>query len=166
MTLERAEVLAHLERLGIEYSLFEHPPARTIDDCRASEIALCAVMPRNLFLTPRNASAHYLLIARPSAPFRTAQVSRQIPSSRLSFAGEDDLYRLLRTRPGAIGPLGLIYDRDRAVRLLVDRGLQSAPRLAFHPCDSEASVGLSGDDFFGAFLPSLGRKPQWIDLSE
>ena len=47
-------VLAARDGLGIAYDLLEHEPVHTMEDCKAAEKALGGVMPKNLFLTPRN----------------------------------------------------------------------------------------------------------------
>lgn len=159
-------VFEKLREMGITAPFVEHPPAHAMEDCRAAEIALSAVMPKNIFLTPRNRSAFYLLIVRPDARFRTADVSKQIGVSRLSFAPEEDLGRMLNTYPGAITPMGLLFDADRAVRVVIDSALKAAPALAFHPCDNAASLALTNDDFFGRFLPALGYAPAYVEIHD
>ena len=160
----KQDVLAALQGLGIAYDLFQHAPVHTMEDCKAAEAALGGVMPKNLFLTPRNHAAHYLLVARPEAPFRTALVSRQLGASRLSFATAEELMDMLRTLPGAISPMGLVFDREQKVRLAVDRTLRKEPRLLFHPCVNTATLAMSGRDFFETFLPALGREPVFVDM--
>jgi Ala-tRNA(Pro) deacylase len=159
-------VFEKLDKMGIAAPFVEHQPAHTMEDCRAAEIALSAVMPKNIFLTPRNRSAFYLLIVRPDARFKTADVSKQLGVSRLSFAPEEDLRRMLNTYPGAITPMGLLFDEDRAVRVVIDSALRDAQVLAFHPCDNEASLALTNDDFFGRFLPKLNCAPAYVEIHD
>ena len=158
------EVLARLDALGVPYRLLAHPPVHTMEDCAAPARALGGVMPKNLFLTPRSRSAFYLCVARPDAVFRTSEVSRQAGSARLSFAPEEDLFRLLRTRPGAISPLGLLLEEAAPVRLLMDAALRDEPCLVFHPCVNTFSLALSGDDFFGKVLPATGHAATWVSM--
>ncbi|HIS03912.1 MAG TPA: prolyl-tRNA synthetase associated domain-containing protein [Candidatus Pullichristensenella avicola] len=164
MASVKEDVLAALAALGIAYDILEHAPVHTMEDCKAAEEALGGVMPKNLFLTPRNHAAHHLLIARADAPFRTALISRQLGVSRLSFATAEELMDMLRTLPGAISPMGLIFDPEKKVRLAVDRALREQPRLLFHPCVNTATLAMSGRDFFETFLPALGREPVFVDM--
>lgn len=159
-------VFEKLGEMGIAAPFVEHPPAHAMEDCRGAEIALSAVMPKNIFLTPRNKSAFYLLITRPDARFRAADISKQLGVSRLSFAAEDELFSMLRTYPGAITPMGLLFDENRAVNVAVDSELKDAPVLAFHPCDNGASLALTNADFFGKFLPALGYLPAYVDIHD
>ena len=137
-----------------------------MEDCKAAEKALGGVMPKNLFLTPRNHASHHLLIARAEAPFRTALISRQLGVSRLSFATSGELMDMLRTLPGAISPLGLLFDGERKVRLAIDRTLRGEERLLFHPCVNTATLALSGKDFFERLLPSLQHEAVYVDMQE
>ena len=160
------DVCARLEALGIPYAAAEHEPVHTIEDCAVAERLLGARMPKNLFLTPRNQSAFYLLIVRGEAEFRTTDISKQIGSSRLSFAPADKLMELMRTLPGAISPMGLLFDAEHRIRLLMDRALRDEPALVFHPCVNTASLRLTNAAFFERFLPTLGYRPEWVDIHD
>lgn len=165
MIAASAQILSCLDSLGISYDLLAHPRVETMADCaRIVEPALHAIMPKNLFLAPKAGHPHYLLVASPRAAFRTSSISKQVGSSRLSFGSEADLMHFLHVHPGAISPLGLLFDSSLHVRLLVDHSLRDAPRLAFHPNDATLSVALSHADFFARFLPHLGISPTFVDL--
>lgn len=164
MASVKEDVLAALGALGIPYELLEHAPVHTMEDCKAAEEALGGVMPKNLFLTPRNHASHHLLIARAESPFRTSRISRQLGVSRLSFATEEELMDMLRTLPGAISPMGLLFDGEKKVRLAIDRALRGEERLLFHPCVNTATLAVSGADFFGRLLPALGHEAVYVDM--
>ena len=166
MASVKEDVLSALGALGVPYELLEHAPVHTMEDCKAAEEALGGVMPKNLFLTPRNHATHHLLIARADAPFRTARVSRQLCVSRLSFATAEELMEMLRTLPGAISPMGLLFDQERKVRLAIDRALRGEERLLFHPCVNTATLAVSGADFFERLLPALGHEATYVDMEE
>ena len=155
-----------LKRLGIAYDLAEHPPARTMADCAATDRLLHALTPKNIFLTTRNGKRFYLCLTRPEARFRTADISRQAGSPRLSFAPEAQLLSLLHARPGSASPLGFVFESAGPVGLLVDDALRAAPRLAFHPCDNTCTVAMSSGDFFNVFLPRVGVAPQWVEVHD
>ena len=156
-------IFEYLDELGIRYEYVTHAPARTMADCAQNDARLHALTPKNLFLTTKSRRRHYLCLTRPEARFVTSDVSRQAGSPRLSFAPEDALWDMLRCRPGSASPLGLIFDIDRRVRLLVDAALKDAPALGFHPCDNTMTLVMSGEDFFQTFLPSVSVTPQFIE---
>jgi len=159
-------VYAYLDRLGITYRTARHEAAFTMADCARVDAALHSLTVKNIFLTTKNSKRFYLCITRPEARFRTADISKQAGSSRLSFAPEERLTALLRCHAGSASPLGLIFDEDHAVSLLADSALRDAPVLSFHPCDNTQTVAMASGDFFGVFLPSLGVQPRWVEIHD
>lgn len=158
------EVTARLRELNIPFELVQHEPIYTMEECGAVASRLAGVIPKNLFLKPRRAEVHYLLIMRGEIPFRAAEVSRQVNSPRLGFAGEEALLRLLRVHPGSVSPMGLLFDRENEVTLLVDEALRREKRLLFHPCDNCFTLAMGGEDFFERFLPACGHAPQFVTV--
>lgn len=161
----RCAVLGALDRLGIPYTLIEHPPVATIDDCYRLEGIdwTTTETPRNAFLCNRQQTAFYLMLLRHDIPFRTAVVSKALGISRLSFAPVDTLPSLLGLQAGAVSPFGLLFDTTERVTLVADEGLRAFARLAFHPCDNTATVVLPADVFWQRFLPGIGRSVLWVD---
>lgn len=53
--------------------------------------------------------------------FKTARLSKQIGSARLSFAGPEFMKQFLDITPGSVSVLGLMNDRENRVRLLIDK---------------------------------------------
>ena len=160
------EVYARLDALGIPYDAAEHPPVHTIGDCAPVERQLNCMVVKNYFLTTKNRKRFFLCLVRPDARFRTADISRQAGSSRLSFGAEEELAALLHTYPGSVSPLCLVFDGEDAVELLVDGALRQVERIAFHPCDNARTVAMSTEDFFGRFLPGVGPAPKWVEIHD
>lgn len=160
------EVVSRLNELGIPFELAEHEPIYTMEECAHCSRQMAGVIPKNLFLRPRRAEKYYLLILRGDVPYNASLVSHQADSPRLGFADEEALFRLLHTRPGSISPLGLMFDTQNEVTLLVDEALAREERLLFHPCDNRFTVGLSGEDFFQRFLPACGHAPRFVRTND
>ena len=160
------EVFELISAMGIGYRYMEHAPASTMADCRVVEETLGAVMPKNIFLCPRNQSAFYLLLTRPNAKYKTSDISKQLGVSRLSFGPQEKLYEYLQTLPGAITPMGLLFDEDKQVKLAVDSALRDAELLAFQPCVNTMSLAMTGEDFFSKFLPALGVEPTFVEIHD
>ena len=166
MTDVRAEVYAKLKALGIPCRCVRHAPAAGADECAVVSQALGALVCKNYFLTTKSRKHWRLCIVRPEARLRTADISRQAGTPRLSFAGDEDLLEMLHVRPGSVSPMGLMFDSAREVRVLVDRALADAPELAFHPCDNTETLAMSSRDFFEIYLPAVGKTPEWVDIHD
>ena len=78
-----------LDSLGIEYTRVDHDVTATIEDCIEVENLLGTTICKNLFLCTANKSAFYLLMMPGAKPFKTKELSKQIGSSRLSFASPE-----------------------------------------------------------------------------
>ena len=155
---------ALLEELRIPYRRVEHAPAETMELCAAISDALHVRICKNLFLCNRQQTAFYLLAMPEDKPFYTKDLSRQIGSSRLSFAPPEKMEELLGCSPGSCSVLGLINDAERRVHLLFDREVIEAERFACHPCDNTGSLSLATADLLQKLLPRTGHTYEVVEL--
>lgn len=153
-----------LNALGIPFTRVDHDAAATMEDCAAIGQKLGVVICKNLLLTPRNRSAFYLLCMADDKPFVTKDFSKQIGSSRLSFATAEDLAELLGVQPGSASILALMNDPDRRVQLCVDRSVWEAEWFGCHPCRNTSSLCLRTADVKNVFLPHVGHEAVIVDL--
>ena len=153
-----------LDALQISYQRVDHDPAYDMDACAGISQALGVHTCKNLLLTPRNRSAFYLLAMPEDLPFRTADFSKIIGSSRLSFATGEDLQALLGVQPGSASVLGLMNDTERRVTLALERRVAEAEWFGCHPCRNTSSLRLKTKDLLHIFLPHIGVTPIIVDL--
>lgn len=155
---------ALLDELGIPYRRIEHAPAETMEVCAAVSDALGARICKNLFLCNRQQTAFYLLSMPEDKPFFTKDLSRQIGSSRLSFAPPEKMEELIGCSPGSASVLGLANDTEGRVRLVLDREVVEAERFACHPCDNTGSLTIATRDLLEKFLPHVGHPYEVVEL--
>lgn len=166
--MERAnaqEIYALLNKLGIPFTSTTHPEAHTMEDLVQVEQTLGAPFCKNLFLTNRQKTEFLLLLIRGDKRFRTAEVSRRLGRSRLSFGEEDTLFQLLGVHPGAITPMGLIFDEAHKVELVVDKDLLELDEMCIHPCVNTESLKLKVEDLVEIFFPHTGHTPTYIEIT-
>ena len=153
-----------LQRLGIEFDRVDHDEAATMEDCAAISAVLGVDICKNLVLTPRNRSAFYLLCLPGDKHFLTKDFSKQIGSSRLSFATAEDMAELLGVQPGSASVLALMNDPQHRVTLAIDRAVLTQPFFGCHPCRNTSSVKLKTADVLEIFLKHTGHEPITVDL--
>ena len=90
-------------------------------------------------------------------------VADQIGDGKLSFASPERLMTHLGVTPGSVSPFGLINDHDHHVRVVLDRDLKSAGRIAFHPNINTATLTLARGDF-DRFLETCGNTVQYVRI--
>ena len=155
---------ALLDELHIPYTRVDHDEAATMDDCVAIGAVLGVDICKNLVLTPRNRSAFYLLCLPGDKHFLTKDFSKQIGSSRLSFATAEDMAELLGVQPGSASILSLMNDPTHRVTLAIDRQVVEAEHFGCHPCRNTSSVKLKTADVLAVFLKHTGHEPIVVDL--
>lgn len=163
---EEARAFALLRRLEIPFIAVRHDDAETMADCAAVSDVLGARICKNLFLCNRQKTAFYLLAMPEDKPFHAGALSRQIGSTRLSFAPPEEMARLLGCHPGSASVLGLAFDAGRQVQLLMDRPVAEAEWFGCHPCKNDCSLRLKTADLLYRFLPFTGHEPQIVSLTE
>ena len=153
-----------LDELNIPYERVDHDAAYDMGACGVIRQVLGVRICKNLLLTPRNRSAFYLLAMPDDLPFRTADFSKIIGSSRLSFATEEDLRDLLGVQIGSASVLGLMNDTEHRVTLAMERRVADAEWFGCHPCRNTSSLRLKTSDLLHVFLPHIGCTPVIVDL--
>ncbi|MBE6601182.1 MAG: prolyl-tRNA synthetase associated domain-containing protein [Ruminococcaceae bacterium] len=154
-----------LDRLQIAYTRVDHAPAETMEDCLAVDAALDVKMCKNLFLCNRQGTAFYLLLTPGDKPFRTKELSAQIGSARLSFAGAESMEQYLDIHPGAVSVMGLMNDTEREVTLLIDEDVLREEYLGCHPCVNTSSLRIKTEDIVRVFLPAVKHSYQTVHLT-
>ena len=153
-----------LDRLGISFRRTDHAPTATMEVCREIDAVLELDICKNLFLCNRNKSRFFLLLMPGDKPFRTKDLSAQLGSTRLSFGKPEDMERLLNLTPGSVSVMGLMYDRDKQVQLLIDGDVLEDPYFGCHPCINTSSIKMTMEDFRVRLLPALGHEPVIVHL--
>lgn len=153
-----------LDKLGIPFLRVDHDPAATTEDCFDVEAALGIEICKNLFLRNQNKTEFYLLMMAGTKKFVTKDVSKQIGTSRLSFAEADYMEKYLNITPGSVSVLGLMNDKEREIHLLMDREIAEAEYFGCHPCINTSSLKIRVSDILEKFLPYTGHKPTIVEL--
>jgi Ala-tRNA(Pro) deacylase len=90
-------------------------------------------------------------------------IEKQLHQGKLSFASEQRMMKYLGVTPGSVTPFGLINDLEHHVHVFLDKNLQQAKRLSFHPCINTASLIVAQNDFI-RFLDFSQNRYEWLDV--
>lgn len=159
-----AAVYRFLTELDIPFIRIDHAPVATMEDCQAVDAVLGGVICKNLFLCNQQKTVFYLLMIREDKAFKTKDVSKQLGVSRLSFGPPEEMERLLHLSPGAVSPMGLLFESAKDVRLILDGDLRDGEYLGCHPCVNTASIRMRMADFFSKYLPATGHAPTFVQI--
>lgn len=154
-----------LDKLGIFYQRVDHEAAMTMEACEAIDRILDATICKNLLLCNRQRTALYLLMIPGDKQFKTSQLSHQIGSSRLSFAGPESMLEYLDITPGSLSVLGLMNDAGNHVQLLIDEDVLKGEYVGCHPCINTSSLRLKTADLMEKIIPAMGHVPRLVTLA-
>lgn len=154
----------YLDALGISYQRTDHDRADNMEACNVIDAVLGVLICKNLFLCNRQQTAFYLLMMPGDKKFKTKELSAQIGSARLSFAGPEDMLRYLDIEPGAVSVMGLMNDQNHAVQLLIDEDVLKGEYIGCHPCVCTSSLKMKTDDLIRVFLPATGHSFRTVVL--
>ncbi len=187
MVNEKTEkVEKFLESNGIEFKTHHHPPLPTIELALEYWKEIDSTHCKNLFFRNHKGNRHYLVVFECHKELSIHTLEKSLRQGKLSFASQERMERCLGLLPGSVSPFGLINDMNltdeegkpaegvaakelfengHRVKLFLDKDLQKAERVSFHPCDNTASTVISNADFM-KFLELWGGEYEWIDICD
>ena len=154
-----------LENLKISFEYLEHPEAPTIEIAKQYWKGHDAKHCKNLFFRNHKGNRHYLVILDCDCDMDIHSIEKQLHQGKLSFASEHRMMKYLGVSPGSVTPFGLINDAEHHVHVFLDKNLQHAQRLSFHPCINTASLIISRSDFL-RFMNYTENHYEWLELYE
>ena len=173
---EREEiVLRYLDAHNIEYSVYHHPEGKTIEEAKQWWHNDGSIHCKNIFLRNHKGNQHYLVCFDCDHDLDIHDLEHRLKAElmaqgfnspgKLSFASPERMQRYLGLEPGSVSPFGLINDAEQHVILFLDKNLQNAPSLSFHPNDCRGTVVISRE-MFARYLAVKGNPFRYMKLYE
>ncbi len=155
-----------LDKLKIPFKRIDHEVAMTIADCDEIDHLFGCKIYKNLFLRNSKGDEYYMVVMPGNKKFRTAILSKQLGTTRLSFADEKYMEDFLDLTPGSVTVMGLMNDHDNKVKLVIDKELLNEKYFACHPCINTSSIRMLTSDVIDVFLPAVHHEPVFVDLGD
>ena len=153
-----------LDKLGVEFQRIDHEAAMTMEACVEIDKVLDATICKNLLLCNRQCTAFYLLMIPGDKQFKTSVLSKEIGSSRLSFAKPEYMLEYLDITPGSVSVLGLMNDHDHHVQLLMDADVLKGEYFGCHPCINTSSLRIKTADLMEKIIPAMDHPARIVVL--
>ena len=155
-----------LDKLGVEFQRIDHEAAMTMEACVEIDKVLDATICKNLLLCNRQCTAFYLLMIPGDKQFKTSVLSKEIGSSRLSFAKPEYMEEYLDITPGSVSVLGLMNDHDHHVQLLMDEDVLKGEYFGCHPCINTSSLRIKTADLMEKIIPAMDHPARIVTLPQ
>ena len=138
-----------LDSLHIPYIRADHEAVMTMEACEEIDKALGMEICKNLFLCNRKKTSYYLLLMPGNKALKTK-----------------DMETYLNVTPGSATVMGLIFDQENKVQLLVDEELLEQEEFGCHPCVNTSSIKMKTADVFDKFLKEIHHDYIMVKLSD
>eukprot|EP00300_Choanocystis_sp_HF-7_P009940 c16708_g1_i3.p1 GENE.c16708_g1_i3~~c16708_g1_i3.p1 ORF type:complete len:624 (+),score=144.17 c16708_g1_i3:36-1907(+) len=166
-----AVVLRFLESHGVIPEVLHHESVKTIPAQIAALEKLNKTLDgvlllKNLFLKGKKGQL-ILVSARHTANADLKLVSKKLalPSGSLRFGPADALLETLGVEQGAVTPLALMNDTQRAVTFVLDSRVANSQRIFLHPNHNSATIELVGATLI-EIVRLTGHEPILMDFED
>ena len=112
---------------------------------------------KNLLLCNASKSNFYLLVMPADVPFKSAVLSKQLGTSRFSFAPEEYLLEFLHAKSGCASILGLIFDTQKKIQLVIDERVLEEEYFGCLPCNENSSIKFNTKELLEKLLSHTGH---------
>ena len=137
------EFVDFLDTHRFVYQRVEHPAVFTCAEAELHRPKVPAVSTKNLFLCDKKARRFFLVVTACEKTLKLEALAPQLGVANLRFASEENLYRLLGVRRGAVTMMGLANDTEHQVTLWIDAEIWQSEYFLSHPLVNTATLILS-----------------------
>ncbi len=149
-------LLALLQQLAIPFTRYDHP---AVFSCEESD-RLCPPMhgahTKQLLMRDKKKRLVLLAIVMHDKRVDTRELAKEFHVQSFSFASPELMKELLGVTPGAVTPLGLTFDVDHRIQLIIDEDAWAIGEFLFHPLVNTATLGIDREGFI-KFLEHTGH---------
>lgn len=157
------EIYIILQKLGILFDYYEHPPVPTVKEASIYWKDIEAMHCKNLFFRNHKGNRHFLVVIEFYRNLAIKELEAKLKQGKITFASDSRLFKYLGLSAGSVSPFGLINDKNKHVHLFLDQNLLKATRISFHPNINTASLVISFVDFM-KFINWTGNTYEFLNL--
>ena len=163
MSTIEEKVYDTLKKLNIEYEIYKHHQAHTMEELDEIQKQIGGIYCKNLFLRNSKGDINYLILVNGEKKVDTKALAKTINSTRLSFNSSEKLMELMQLTPGTVGPFGLLNNEEKNIKVLLDEEIVQAKRISFHPNNNAKTVVISYEGLI-KYLEYVGNSFNVIKL--
>lgn len=167
MSLSSEKIFATLAALNIPFTEHTHPAVFTSAEAAQYYDTIPGAHVKNLFLRNRKGDRHYLVVVLDHKQVNLKALEKQLGEKQLGFASAERLQQYLQVTPGSVSALGVVYDHEHAVHIILDADIESGvtvyDAINLHPNDNTKTLTITLPDFL-RFLEHCKNAVQRITL--
>lgn len=143
------ELLSLLDKHDVTYQTFTHPAVSTCEEADQYLKDRTFVKCKNLFIKTRDKKSYFLIMLPENKKIDCKKAEKELFTSSLTIANEDELMNKLKVKRGLVSPFSLLNDQTNTIPLVIDQeAMEENNFVGVHPNDNTKTISL-----------------QWIDLA-
>lgn len=147
--MDSQELLSLLDKHDITYQVFTHPAVSTSKEADQYLKDDTFVKCKNLFIKTRDKKSYFLVMLPENKKIDWKKAQKELFTSSLTMADEDELMEKLKVKRGLVSPFSLLNDETNTIPLVIDQeAMEENNFVGVHPNDNTKTISL-----------------QWIDLA-
>ena len=156
-------VIKELKKLNIPFEIVEHEPALTIEQADNFIKGILGVRTKTMFLTNKKKTKFYLLIMDENKKIDISKFKETVNDKQIKIASEETLFKKIMLLPGIVSPFGLLNDKNKDIKVYIDKEIMNEKRMSFHPNTNTKTLFINTTDLF-KFLNSIGYDINFIEI--
>ena len=160
--LDKQGVYDCLRDHHIDFEITDHAPLFSMDDKPNVELPYPEWDAKNLFIRDHKREHYYLITVRGSKRVDLKQFRKDHKLKKISFGSEEELWDILKIKPGHVSPFCLLHDEERKVHYYIDADYKDN-LIGIHPNQNDATVWLQGKDLVN-LIEEHGTIVEYITL--
>ena len=158
------QICSFLEKNGVSYQRFDHPPVYTVEDVHRLTPDLPGAKTKNLFLKDNKGKRHFLVVMPADNRVDLKALPAHLDAKRISFASAERLKKHLGIEPGSVSLLAVYNDRDQhQVEVFIDSSLWAEDAFQFHPLVNTATLVIPKEGI-EQFLTATGHDARIVEV--
>lgn len=160
----KAQLLDHLQSLGIDAVVVPYPAHTTVEEGKRLRGDMAGTFTKNLLLKDKKGRL-FLVCAHEDSDIDLKTLHTRLGArGRLGFASSNTMESLLGVAPGTATPLAIRADTEQQITVVLEASLTGAELLNFHPMVHTESLSLTPTQL-QAYLADCNHSPLVVDLT-
>ena len=146
-----------LKELDIEYSFVKYTEKEK-EDVNLVDNMIGVKGIKNLLFKTRNLKKELFLIILPREKrFDTKAFRNKYNITKIEMVNADELKEFLNTSNGEVSIIDLLFDKDKRIKLYIDKEVLDEEYFRFHPFNGLITVKIKTKDLIEKLIPYLNH---------
>ena len=153
-----------LDKLGIASETVEHEAVLTAQGLAHQDSGQWEFPVKNILVEDKSRQLYLVTMHLLTPPLDLKQLAKTIGADgRFSFASLETLGAALRVLPGSVTPFAVFNDRERKVRVIIERRMRDARTVSAHPLVNTMTTTIALTGLLQLF-DHTGHRPHWCPM--